>query len=153
MSDPASADVSMEDRDVSSQSLFPPSPFSRGNPSRVGESLPPRKAHRRSNSDIPFGFSTVMQSSPPLVPLRRSGGLERSVSARESPGPSKPAQLVKKETSWEKNVEQNLEGSGEKKSPEGEVVDDLFSAYMNLDNIDALNSSGTDNKNGIEDLG
>ena len=38
----------------------------------------------------------------------------------------------------------------EKKSPEGEVVDDLFSAYMNLDNIDALNSSGTDDKNGIE---
>ncbi|CAI8616865.1 unnamed protein product [Vicia faba] len=38
------ADVSMEDRDVS----LPP--FAR-NPS-----LPPRKSHRRSNSDIPFGF-------------------------------------------------------------------------------------------------
>ncbi|KAK4258549.1 hypothetical protein QN277_004990 [Acacia crassicarpa] len=152
MSDPASADVSMEDRDVSSHSLLPPSPFTRGNPSRVGESLPPRKAHRRSNSDIPFGFSTVMQSSPPLIPLRGSGGLDRSLSGRENSGAglAKPAQLVKKETSWDRIVDHNIEGSGEKKSPEGEVVDDLFSAYMNLDNIDALNSSGTDDKNGNE---
>ncbi|KAK7264226.1 hypothetical protein RJT34_31832 [Clitoria ternatea] len=152
------ADVSMEDRDVTSHSLLPPSPFSRtlnnnssnvhinlnnnnnNNVGRVGESLPPRKAHRRSNSDIPFGFSTVLQSSPPLIPLR----------GRENPGVAKPAQLVKKETTWDRGVEHNAEGSGEKKSPEGEVVDDLFSAYMNLDNIDALNSSGTDDKNGTE---
>ncbi|KAF7841074.1 transcription factor RF2a [Senna tora] len=157
MSDPASADVSMEDRDVSSHSLLPPSsPFSRGNhPSRVGEStLPPRKAHRRSNSDIPFGFSTVMQSSPPLIPLRGHGGLERSLSGRENSGAGvgKPAQLVKREASWDKiSIDHNVEGSGEKKSsPEGEVMDDLFSAYMNLDNIDALNSSETDDKNGNE---
>jgi hypothetical protein len=38
---------------------------------------------------------------------------------------------------------------GERKS-EGEVVDDLFSAYMNLDNFDTLNSSGTDDKQGTE---
>ncbi|XP_027354089.1 transcription factor RF2a-like isoform X2 [Abrus precatorius] len=147
------ADVSMEDRDVTSHALLPPSPFSRGNTnntvtaapnnnniSRIGESLPPRKAHRRSNSDIPFGFSTVLQSSPPLIPLR----------GRENPGVAKPAQLVKKETTWDRGVDHNAEGSGEKKSPEGEVVDDLFSAYMNLDTIDALNSSGTDDKNGNE---
>lgn len=153
MSDAASADVSMEDRDVSSHSLLPPSPFSRGNPSRVGESLPPRKAHRRSNSDIPFGFSTVMQSSPPLIPLRGSGGLERSLSGRENSGTgvAKSAQLVKRETNWDRSVDHSGEGSGEKKSsPEGEVIDDLFSAYMNLDNIDALNSSGTDDKTGNE---
>lgn len=152
MSDPASADVSMEDRDVSSHSLLPPSPFTRGNPSRAGESLPPRKSHRRSNSDIPFGFSTVMQSSPPLIPLRGCGGLDRSLSGREnsSAGLAKPAQLVKKETNWDRIVDHNIEGSGEKKSPEGEVMDDLFSAYMNLDNIDAINSSGTDDKNGNE---
>ncbi|KAJ1375441.1 Basic-leucine zipper domain [Sesbania bispinosa] len=140
ISDPPPADVSMEDRDVSSHSLLPPSsPFSRA--CRVGESLPlppPRKAHRRSNSDIPFGFSTVLQSSPPLIPLR----------GREV---AKPAKLVKKETTWEKGVtvvdHNNVEGSGEKKSPEGEVVDDLFSAYMNLDSFDALNSLGTDDKN------
>ncbi|KAJ7978538.1 transcription factor RF2a-like [Quillaja saponaria] len=144
------ADVSMEDRDVSSHSLLPPSPFTRGNPLRVGESLPPRKAHRRSNSDIPFGFSTVLQSSPPLIPLRSSGGLERSLSGRENTGLAKPAQLVKKETSWDRGLDHNAEGTGERKSPEGEVVDDLFSAYMNLDNIDVLNSSGTDDKNGNE---
>jgi hypothetical protein len=110
----------MEDRDVTSHSPLPP--FAR-NPS-----LPPRKSHRRSNSDIPFGFSTVLQSSPPLIPLR----------GRELGKPN--SSVVNRE--FEHNVE-------EKKSlsPEGEVVDDLFSAYMNLDNIDAINSSGTDDKN------
>lgn len=125
------ADVSMEDRD----SVLPPSPFTanRNNP------LPPRKSHRRSNSDIPFGFSTVLQSSPPLIPLRG-----REVA---KPAAIATARLVKKETT-QTSVDHNVEGSGEKKSPEGEVVDDLFSAYMNLDSIDALNSSGTDDKNG-----
>lgn len=130
--DQVSNDVSMEDK-------LPPSPFSRGNASRIGESLPPRNKHRRSSSDIPFGFSSVMQSSPPpLVSPRIAGGI----------GVGKPVQLVKKEMSWEKGGD-NTEGMGERKS-EGEVVDDLFSAYMNLDTIDALNSSGTDDKNGTE---
>ncbi|KAJ7967239.1 transcription factor RF2a-like [Quillaja saponaria] len=150
MCDQVSADVPMEDRDASSHTLLPPSHFTRGNPPRVRESLPPRKAHRRSNSDIPFGFSTVLQSSPPLIPLRGSSGFERSVSGRENTGVAKPAQLVKKESSWDRSLDHNVEGTGEKKSPEGEVVDDLFSAYMNLDNIDSLNSSGTDDKNGNE---
>ncbi|KAJ9189647.1 hypothetical protein P3X46_000915 [Hevea brasiliensis] len=147
VSDPIPADVSMEDRDASAHSLLPPSPFNKGNTSRVGESLPPRKTHRRSNSDIPFGFTNVMQSSPPLVQLRGSGVLERSVSGKENPWVAKPVQLVKRE--WERGGDSNAEGMGERKS-EGEVVDDLFSAYMNLDNIDALNSSGTDDKNGNE---
>ncbi|XP_009627336.1 bZIP transcription factor 29 [Nicotiana tomentosiformis] len=144
MSDPISADVSMGDQDGNSHSLLSPSPFTRCNSSRAGESLPPRKAHRRSNSDIPFGFSAMMQSSPPLVPLRSPGSLERSVPSRE-----KPIQLVKREAMWDKGNDSNAEGMGERKS-EGEVVDDLFSAYMNLDNIDALNSSGTDDKLGNE---
>ncbi|KAG8364394.1 hypothetical protein BUALT_Bualt19G0124300 [Buddleja alternifolia] len=138
-SDQVSADVSMDERDGSSHSLLPPSPYTRGSSPRVGESRPPRKAHRRSNSDIPFGFSTIMQSSPPLIPLRSPGASDRS----------QPAQLVKREPSWEKGGESNVEGMGERKS-EGEVVDDLFSAYMNLDNIDAFNSSGTDEKLGNE---
>ncbi|XP_059647561.1 bZIP transcription factor 29 [Cornus florida] len=138
ISDRVSADVSMEDRDTNSHSLLPPSPFSRVNSSRAGESLPPRKTHRRSNSDIPFGFSTVMQSSPPLIPLRGVGALER-------PAAAQPIQLVKREACWDKGGESNAEGMGERKS-EGEVVDDLFSAYMNLDNIDALNSSRVDDK-------
>ncbi|KAK3412607.1 uncharacterized protein LOC104418889 [Eucalyptus grandis] len=151
ISDHVSGDVSMEDRDASSHPLLPPSPFPRGNPSRIGESLPPRKAHRRSNSDIPF-LSSLMQSSPPLIPSSSSKGLgtlERSVSGRESMSSAKPAQLVKKESSWDRGVYSNAEGMGERKS-EGEVVDDLFSAYMNLDGIDALNSSETDEKNGTE---
>jgi len=110
------ADVSMEDRDVTSHSPLPP--FAARNPS-----LPPRKSHRRSNSDIPFGFSTVLQSSPPLIPLRgREVGKSNSV--------------VKRETNWEHG---NVEEKKASLSPEGEVVDDLFSAYMNLDNIDAIN--------------
>ncbi|XP_047321288.1 bZIP transcription factor 29-like [Impatiens glandulifera] len=127
-SGPLSTDVSMEDRDV----LLPPSPFMRGLP-RAGESLPPRKAHRRSNSDIPFGFSSMIQSPPPFVPARS------------------PSTLVKREVSWSKSREQNSEETGERKT-EGEVVDDLFSAYMNLDNIDALNSSGTDDKQSNDNL-
>ncbi|KAL3843388.1 hypothetical protein ACJIZ3_000791 [Penstemon smallii] len=132
MSDQVSTDVSMEKRDGSSHSLLPPSPFTRGNSTRAGEStLPPRKSHRRSNSDIPFGFSTIMQSTPPLIPLRSPGA------------------LVKRESSWEKGGENSAEGTGERKF-DSEVVDDLFSAYMNLDNIDAFNSSGTDEKLGNE---
>lgn len=133
-------DVSMEERDGSSHSLLPPSPFVRGNSLRIGESLPPRKAHRRSNSDIPFGFMSVLQSSPPLIPSRNPSG--------ENQG-NQPVQLIKKESCWEKGVESHGEGIGERK-PEGEVVDDLFSAYMNLENIDAFNSSGTDEKLGNE---
>ncbi|KAL0383986.1 UNVERIFIED_CONTAM: Transcription factor a [Sesamum radiatum] len=141
------ADVSMEDKDGSSHSLLPPSPFTRGASLRIGESLPPRKAHRRSNSDIPFGFVSMMQSSPPLIPLRSPGALDRSVSARENSG-AQPVQLVKRESSWEKGGRTMRRDGGEKS--EGEVVDDLFSAYMNLDNIDAFNSSGTDEKLGNE---
>ncbi|XP_075492745.1 bZIP transcription factor 29-like [Primulina tabacum] len=143
VSEQASADVSMEDKDGGGNlhSLLPPSAFMRGNSLRLGEGPPLRKAHRRSNSDIPFGFSTIMQSSPPLIPLRSPGALDSSV--------SRPLPLVKRESSWEKRGENSAEGTGERKS-EGEVVDDLFSAYMNLDNIDAFNSSGTDEKLGSE---
>ncbi|XP_059314296.1 bZIP transcription factor 29-like [Lycium ferocissimum] len=136
MSDPISADVSMGgDQDGNSHSLLPPTPFSRCNSLRQGESRPPRKAHRRSNSDIPFGFSPIMQSSPPLVPLRDN----------------KPVQLVKRESMWDNrgNDNSNVEGMGERKS-EGEVVDDLFNAYMNLENFDAFNSSGNENREDLD---
>ncbi|KAG6653409.1 hypothetical protein CIPAW_05G074200 [Carya illinoinensis] len=114
ISDAVSGDVSMEDRNTGSHSWLPPSPYTRGDAARVGDSLPPRKAHRRSNSDIPFGFSNVMQSSPPLVPLRGSGSLERSMSGRENLGLAKPAQLVKKELTWERGGDNNAEGTDEK---------------------------------------
>ncbi|XP_073272491.1 bZIP transcription factor 29-like [Primulina huaijiensis] len=138
VSEKALVDVSMEDKDGGGNlhSLLPPSAFM-----RLGDGIPLRKAHRRSNSDIPFGFSSIMQSSPPLIPLRSPGVLDTFV--------SRPLPLVKRESSWEKRGESSAEGMGERKS-EGGVVDDLFSAYMNLDNINAFNSSGTDEKLGNE---
>ncbi|KAF9618900.1 hypothetical protein IFM89_002895 [Coptis chinensis] len=139
------SDVSMEDRDGSLHSLTP-SPFTKGNTVKGSESLPPRKAHRRSSSDIPFGFSAAIQSLPPLIPPKGQGILDRSFSAREISGMGKPIQLVKRESDLDRDGESNVEGMGERKS-EGEVTDDLFSAYMNLDNMDALNSSGTEDKN------
>jgi len=149
-SDQVSTDVAMEDRgDGNSHSVLPPSPYSRSSGApRAGESLPPRKAHRRSNSDIPFGFSSVMQSSPPLRGTVGGGGMERCAPGRENMVVgNKPPQVIKRE--WEKGVDGNEEGMGERKS-EGEAMDDLFSAYMNLDNLDSLNSSGTDDKNANE---
>lgn len=142
--DHSSADVAMESRDASSHSLLPPSPFTRGSPnsSRGGESLPPRKTHRRSSSDIPF-LSNLSHHSPPLIPL---SGIEPP---REGSTAAKPIQLVKNEASWERGSNVGSEGMGERKT-EGEIVDDLFSAYMNLDGIEALNSSEADAKNGHE---
>uniref|UniRef100_A0A2P2MES3 BZIP domain-containing protein n=1 Tax=Rhizophora mucronata TaxID=61149 RepID=A0A2P2MES3_RHIMU len=142
--DLVSTDVPMEDRDAGSPSMLPPSPFSRGNNLRVSESLPPRKAHRRSNSDIPFGFANVMQSSQPLIPLTSPGSFQGSVPGRDTPRAANPSQSVKREL--DKGTDSNAEGMGERKSG-GEVVDDFVSSYMNFDNIDALNSSGTDDKN------
>ncbi|XP_022932215.1 uncharacterized protein LOC111438548 [Cucurbita moschata] len=145
-SDQVSADTSMEDRDNSSNSLLPPSPYTIANSSKMGDSLPPRKAHRRSSSDIPFGLSSMIQPSPPL-PFSSSSGLERSTSSKGNAGMLKPAsQFLKREPNLEKSVDNNLEGKGEKKS-DGDSVDDLFSAYMNLDNIDFFHSSGTNGKN------
>ncbi|CAM8926600.1 unnamed protein product [Rhodiola kirilowii] len=147
-----SGDVTMEDRDSNPHLMLPPSPYG-GNGNRMGECLPPRKAHRRSYSDIPFGFNSI-QSSTQLAPLRGPYTLERSMSGGDKSGTSKPAQLVKREFSWNGGNGMSTEGIRERKS-EGEVIDDLFSAYLNLDNIDTLNSSETDEKNGFgsrEDL-
>ncbi|KAI3728883.1 hypothetical protein L6452_17528 [Arctium lappa] len=133
-SDQVVGDVSMEDRD-----LLPPS-LARGTSTRIPENLPPRKTHRRSISDIPFGFSTILQSSPPLIPLRGSKGLDGSASLRNNPG-SKPVQYVKWELSWEKTTaEGNAKGLEERKS-EGEVVDDLFSPHTSFNNLDRVNPS------------
>uniref|UniRef100_A0A7N0SZA3 BZIP domain-containing protein n=1 Tax=Kalanchoe fedtschenkoi TaxID=63787 RepID=A0A7N0SZA3_KALFE len=129
---PLSVDINMDDRDASSHFL-PPSSYARTNgATRPGESLPPRKAHRRSNSDIPSGFSMVMQSSPPLLPLKSPTTVERPASDRENG--ARTNQSISR-TSWNKVIDNNGEVTGERKS-EGEVIDDLFNAYMNLDSID-----------------
>ncbi|KMS96496.1 hypothetical protein BVRB_9g224390 [Beta vulgaris subsp. vulgaris] len=141
-----SSNGSLENRDGCGNSLLPPSSFGKSNSLHITEGFPPRKLHRRSISDIPFGFDNVFQSSPPptsMVPPSPRGhaGLERTLSGGEFAGSAKPAQLVKKESSWDKTRDGNVEG---------EVVDDLLSAYMDLDHLDAMNSSGTDEKYGNE---
>ncbi|KAL5713545.1 hypothetical protein ACHQM5_015609 [Ranunculus cassubicifolius] len=137
-SDSVQGDVAMEERD---RALQVSQPFSRGNSARFGDNLlPPRKGHRRSSSDNPFSYNTVIQSSPPLIPL---GGQGNSQQFRENSGTGNPVQLVKRETTdWDRSGSKNAEGMGERKS-EGEVIDDLFTAYLNLDNMDMLNSSGS----------
>ncbi|KAK9108975.1 hypothetical protein Sjap_017035 [Stephania japonica] len=137
ISNPVSPDVSMEDQDGSSSRATPHS-LTQCSPLRVGEGLPPRKGHRRSNSDIPFTFSAL--SSPPLVPVRGQGVFDQSY-ARENFAMHKPSQLVKQEAEWDRDrdSDQNAEGLGERKS-DGEMMDELLSAYLNLDNMDILSS-------------
>lgn len=132
VSDPASADVSLDDH------AHPPakaSPFSKCSSFRLGggggdgDGAPPRKAHRRSLSEVPFSVSGGIHS-----PFGRF---------QLGPGPAsfdaaKPVKLVKRESEWDREVEDTGEGMGERKT-EGETADELFSAYMNLD---ALNSGG-----------
>ncbi|PPS04615.1 hypothetical protein GOBAR_AA16051 [Gossypium barbadense] len=87
-SDPASNDVSMEERFANSNvrsSL--PSPVAGGcNEFRIGESssLPPRKGHRRSSSDVPLGFSTMIQSLPQSIPIGNPGVLDRDMDSKAS---------------------------------------------------------------------
>uniref|UniRef100_A0A0D9XAF3 BZIP domain-containing protein n=1 Tax=Leersia perrieri TaxID=77586 RepID=A0A0D9XAF3_9ORYZ len=89
---------------------IPPSPPSStsDNPS-IPHGLPPRKGgnhHRRSQSDIPFGFS---QLSPPLPP-------------------APPPPPVKRE-------------GGRSDGGDDAALYDLVNSYMDLDGMDALNSS------------
>ncbi|XP_010429020.1 PREDICTED: uncharacterized protein LOC104713566 [Camelina sativa] len=125
-------------------SQLPPSPFTvcHSSSSRNvgdGENLPPRKSHRRANSDVTFGFSSTVaqnQKSPPLVPSR---SLERSISGGDV---SDRSNLVKEEPR-----------EGFFKAREAAAMDDVFTAYMNLDNIDVLNSfGGEDGNNGNENV-
>ncbi|KAH9758973.1 BZIP domain-containing protein [Citrus sinensis] len=131
--------VCIDERVVNSLGLSIPSPVNRvtnNNGSRVSENLPPRRGHRRSSSDIPLGFSAMIQSSTQLIPIGSKGAIE------------KPIQLVKQESEWnnvKKDASRNVEGMGERKSEE-DVADDLFNEYMNLENIDTLNSSCTEDK-------
>ena len=96
--------------DLAGPPAIPPSPpSSTSDPPPFG--LPPRRAggHRRSQSDIPFGFSS--QLSPPLPP----------------PAP------VKREAP-----------SGPDGGSDDAALYDLVNAYMDLDGMDALNSSHDD---------
>ncbi|XP_044512067.1 bZIP transcription factor 29-like [Mangifera indica] len=134
VSDTVLNNMCMEETVGNSHGLLIPSPDNRVNASRAAENLPPPKGHRRSSSDIPLGFSAMIQSTPQLIPI----------GSRGIPDVEKPIQLVKRVSEWNaKDGSNNAEGISEKKP---ELVDDLISEYMNLDNIDTLNSSGTEDK-------
>ncbi|KAB2628209.1 transcription factor PosF21 [Pyrus ussuriensis x Pyrus communis] len=137
--DPNSVEVSMEETVVNSHGPSLRSPVADSSAFWAGDGLPPRRGHRRSNSDVPLGFSAVIQSSPQLIPIGRRTSLDGSASGRENSGIGKPNQLMRQGSNG------NAEGMDERKSG-GEVVDDLFNAYMNLENIDKMNSSGNEDK-------
>lgn len=108
-------DISMEEVDVNSQGLGVVSSFTR-------DGLPPRKGHRRSNSDVPLGFSAMIQSSPLLMPISGQKIFGRAVSLGDS------------------------NGKIDERKPKGEVTDELLFSYMNLENIETLNGSGTEDR-------
>ncbi|KAL4271205.1 hypothetical protein GQ457_13G019610 [Hibiscus cannabinus] len=135
LSDPVFNDVSMEERVVNSnnRSSLPSTVTGGSNEFLTGQSscLPQRKGHRRSSSDVPLGFSTMIQSSPQLVPIGSRDMLDRSVSGKDgSFGARKPIQLVRKKDS----------GSNVQVTCEGDITDDLFNAYMNLENLEDLDA-------------
>ncbi|XP_057766069.1 bZIP transcription factor 29-like [Salvia miltiorrhiza] len=134
--------TSMEETDVSSRGPAMGLTSPRENPFR-GSGLPPRRGHRRSNSDVPLGFSAMIQSSPQLVPISSQGGLGQMTNTREKSGNSISAGMNKLEVE-EVNYAKS-EDMGERKS-EGEVVDNLFQSLMDLDHGDTLNSSGANGR-------
>ncbi|KAG6500507.1 hypothetical protein ZIOFF_040353 [Zingiber officinale] len=95
--------------------------------------LPPRNAHRRSQSDVPIGF---FQSASPSGPMAADGATSAMIWQQRP----LPPQKVKQEAEWEKETESSAEGKSE-----GDTADDLFNAYMNLD---ALDASGMEEKHG-----
>ncbi|PIN04321.1 hypothetical protein CDL12_23144 [Handroanthus impetiginosus] len=105
----------------------------RENPFRSNNGLPPRRGHRRSNSDVPLGFSAVIQSSPQLAPISGQGSLGRIPNTRENSGNDKSIGM--------KRREMDTVSCGKSC-----VEDDLVDSFMNLDNAEALNSSGANNK-------
>ncbi|GAV57099.1 LOW QUALITY PROTEIN: bZIP_2 domain-containing protein, partial [Cephalotus follicularis] len=115
--DPKSTDVSMQERVVNSYGRSIPSPVNRSKELTIGENLHPHKGgHRRSSSVN--------------IPLEMHAMIQSS-----------PQSIpIGSQGLWDSNVE----GMGERS--EGEVGDDLIGAYMNLDNIDTLNSFGTGDK-------
>ncbi|KAH0449048.1 hypothetical protein IEQ34_022848 [Dendrobium chrysotoxum] len=134
LSDPvASGDVNMGD------SSAPQTPVQLHR--TIADGIPQRKAHRRSQSDIPFAFfqsSSPISGLPPLpqhLPVARESFPLGSVKHR--------SQFVKQESECDR------EGDNDPKS-EGHTGDDLISAYMNLDSLDTLNSSGTDDRNDLD---
>ncbi|RWV85799.1 hypothetical protein GW17_00052379 [Ensete ventricosum] len=121
------ADVSMDEHHVRS-SHSPPLP-----PSNVAascaadlapakEGLPPRKAHRRSQSDVLLAFLS------PSLPVQAEDAAPLAAGFLDSA--MLTAAAVKVEIDWNRGLD-----------AAGITGDDWLRAYMNLDGLDALNSS------------
>ncbi|CAA7399629.1 unnamed protein product [Spirodela intermedia] len=145
-SDSSSVDLPMEDRDINSQpGVQLPGRFSRPNSDRTAESVPPRKAHRRSHSEVPFGFFQSSFSTVVPNPSQRAQGLmEFSASPVGNMESGGSKQSVKKEPVWDRNVGNSTGGTARK--PEGDADDDLINSYMNLDRFDAMIASRNDDR-------
>ncbi|GMH18157.1 hypothetical protein Nepgr_019998 [Nepenthes gracilis] len=141
-----STNVSMEKCNGNYNSMLPPTPFMGGNSLHISEGLPPRKFHRRSISDVSLGIHNLMQSLQPTAPPTVDGGLERTLTGGECTVSAKLARSVN-ESSWDRTSDDNVEWDGKRKS-EGQVADDFLWSYINLNNTDAINFSGTYDKNG-----
>ncbi|KAL2318833.1 hypothetical protein Fmac_032709 [Flemingia macrophylla] len=141
-SDTISTDVSAEESLANSHA---PS-SNRGQALQLGHSLPPRKGHRRSSSDSPLGISDFIQSVPQLVPSRAWNDRDNLASRGGNSGFEKPIQLVLKEPFKDMDRVNGCSGEHMDGKKEDDSLDDLFSAYMNLDNIDGLNFTGIEDK-------
>lgn len=141
-SDSVSRDVAMEESLATSHA--PSVPVNRGHAVHLGHSLPPREGHRRSaSSDSPLGSSDFGQSFPQLIPSRSWNDRDNLVCRGESSGFEKPVQLVLKVP--KKDMEHVDGFSGEPGNVrKDDALDDLYSAYMNLDNIQNMNFSMED---------
>lgn len=114
----------------------------RGHAVQLGHCLPPRKGHRRSSSDSPLGISDFIKSVPQLD--RHNPG-----SRGENSGSEKPVQLVLKSPYKDMDCDGGFSGERVdrgKKEDDAYAMDDLFSAYMNLDSMDNLNFSSMEDK-------
>ncbi|XP_075520853.1 bZIP transcription factor 29-like [Primulina tabacum] len=138
-------DISMEETDVSSRGPSMAPSFRRENLFRGTDSLPPRRGHRRSNSDVPLEFSAMIQSSSQLLPISGQGMFGRTASMRENFGNDKPIGLKRQDMDVLGHGKISVDGIGDRRS-EGEVVDDLFNSLMNLDHVNAMNASGVEYK-------
>lgn len=114
----------------------------RGHALHLGHSLPPRKGHRRSSSDSPLGIADFVQSGPQFVPSRTWSDRDNSASKGGNSAVKKPVQLVLKEPIKDVDRVDGFSGEAMDGRKADDSLDDLFSAYMNLDNIDGLNFSG-----------
>nr|GMC50326.1 transcription factor RF2a-like [Ipomoea batatas] len=131
-------DAIIEDADGASQG--------RENVLRGSDGLPPRKGHRRSNSDVLFGISPSFQYPPQLMmPMHGQGDVVRAAYDGDCQGRDALILLQKQEVNVGSGDKSHAKGMGERKF-EGGVIHELFSSYMNLGNLEAFYSSRNEDR-------